>query len=123
MQKEVAGFLMAAVKLAHHVVEQDVDFLFRERHDPRDDPFDPMVAGRLEGPDHDPAVVGFEDDARPADVQLGTARGRAFACALSWWGSREVRWSSSIRSHPWRLAPDLGVKRSIGSEPERSLTN
>ena len=26
MQKEVAGSLMAAVKLAHHVVEQDVDF-------------------------------------------------------------------------------------------------
>ena len=79
MQKEVAGFLMAAVKLAHHVVEQDVDLLLRERHDPRDDPFDPMLVGRLERPDDDPAVVGLQDDAGPPDIQPDTAPDRALA--------------------------------------------
>ena len=123
VQKEVAGFLMAAVKLAHHVVEQGVDFRFRERHDPGDDPFDPMVAGRLERPDHDPAVVGLQDDARPAYLQPEPAHGRGSRLRLSWSGSKEIRLSSSIRSHPWRLAPDLGVKRSIGPEPERDPLN
>ena len=39
---------MAAVKLAHHVREQEVDFLLRDRHDPRDDPLDAVLVGRLE---------------------------------------------------------------------------
>ena len=69
VQEEVAGSLMAVVELAHHVLEQGVDFRLRERHDPGDDPLDPMLAGRLERPDHDPAVVGLQDDARPPDVQ------------------------------------------------------
>ena len=68
MEKKIAGFLMAAMKLVHHIVEQDFDVRFRERHDASDDSFDPLFAGRLERPDHDPAVVGFQDDTRAADL-------------------------------------------------------
>ena len=40
VQEEVAGLLMAVVKLAHHVAEQEVDLGLGERHQPGEDSLD-----------------------------------------------------------------------------------
>ena len=55
---------------------------------PGDDPFDALVAGGLERPDDDPAVVRLQDDAGAPDFELLAAlagpRRRS-----SWSGSRQ----------------------------------
>ena len=115
VQEEVTGLLMPVVKLAHHVTEQEIDFRLRHRHQPRQDSLDALGVGQLEGADDDPAVGGLQHDAGPPDLQPGAAISWPVGDAVHHRGFRDFgRARQSIRIHV-SLAPDLGVKRSIGS--------
>ena len=42
-------------------VQQRADPVFRKRHDPADDPGDPLGTARTEGPEKNARLVGIED--------------------------------------------------------------
>src|SRR3954452_11120835 len=48
MQNELLRLLMPAVKLSEQVGQQTIDFYFRERHRPGDDPESPLRVAKLE---------------------------------------------------------------------------
>ena len=77
VKKEVTRLLMAVVKLAHDVAQEEIDFLLRERHQPRQDPLDSLRAGWLERSDHDSAVGGPEHNTGAPYYRPDAAHGLA----------------------------------------------
>ena len=60
-QKEFADLLVPLGELSGDFVQQRADPVFRERHDPGDDPGDPLGTTRTEGPEENARLVGLED--------------------------------------------------------------
>ena len=60
-QEEIADLLVALRKLSGDFVQQPAGPVFRERHDPGDDPGHPLGTTRTEGPQENAGLVGIED--------------------------------------------------------------
>ena len=69
-QKKLADVLMPLGELGGDFIQQRTDLVFRKRHDPFDDPRDPLRTSGTEGPQKNARLVGLEDRGRAADVNL-----------------------------------------------------
>ena len=67
-QKEFADLLVALGEFGGDFVQERADSLFRQRHDPGDDPADPLGISRIEWPQKNAGLVGLEDGGRAFDV-------------------------------------------------------
>ena len=61
LQKEIADLLVALRKLSGNFIQEPADLVFRERHDPADDPGYPLGTTRTKGPKENARLVGTED--------------------------------------------------------------
>ena len=61
LQEELADVLVALGELSGDFVQQRADPVFRKRHDPGDDPGDPLGTTRIEGPQENAGLVGIEN--------------------------------------------------------------
>src|SRR5271157_4861611 len=76
-EEELAGLLMPVPEFTQHVIQEEIDLRLGERRDPPQDPLDPVLAGRLERSDDNPAVVWPDDDSRPLHAELARCVGLA----------------------------------------------
>jgi hypothetical protein len=114
----MAGFLVTIVKLAHHVTKQLVYLFLSERHQSCQYSLDALDVRWLERTDNYAAVRGFQYNARSPDFQSASSRSLG-----DWIRHRSVgkcaRAYRLIRFHVG-LAPDLDVKRAVGSVTRRT---
>jgi len=61
LEEELADLLVALRKLSGYFGQQLPSAVFRERHDPGDDPGYPLGTTRAEGPEENPGLVRMED--------------------------------------------------------------